>query len=231
MEQRVGAGAHQVTAVFTQGKLLLAAVGTKAGTDDQVVFEPEALFAPTPSFSLRLPTAATGDGSTSVPYQAAMLFEVGAPPDEVIVRVEGEERRIPVLVAADGEALARRETVPLVRMATARQRLGRSSVPAVFAELLAGIGEDVQTPLVWPIRLGPLFEGRLEPAQADPRRAIGYSDAFDFTAAFLDALESLPPQEGRSTPDQLTTVHITGAGALLGGTGGGRRLFVSILAY
>jgi hypothetical protein len=231
MDQRVGAGKHQVTAVFTQGKLLLAAVGTKPGVDDQVFFEPEALFAVPPSFALRTRPAGTGNTvADSKPYQVAMLFEVGSPPDEVIVRVDDEERRVPVLVAADREALARRETVPLVAMGAVRKRAGHSSMPAVFEDLLADIGEDVEPPLLWPIRLSPLFEGRLEPAAADPRRAIGYSETFDFTAAFLDALRSLP-HDSRGSSDQLTTVHVTGAGALLGGVGGGRRLFVSILAY
>lgn len=230
MEWRASVGAHHVTAVFTQGKLLLAAVGHKGCAEEQVSFEPRALFAEVPRFALRVPAPRNAAESESTPYQMAMLFEVGSPPDEVMVEIEGEERRLPVLVAADGEALARRETVPLVRMATARQRVGQSSMPAVFAELLADFGEDVQPPLVWPIRLGSLFDGQLEPAAADPRRAIGYSDTFDFTAAFLDALRSLP-SDSRGGADQLTTVHVTATGALLGGEGGGRRLFVSILAY
>jgi hypothetical protein len=227
MQRRVETGTHQVTAVFTQGKLLLAAIGTKVG-DGQVFFEPTSLFGGTPTFSLRLPSETTaGDAS---PYRVAMVFELGTPSDEVIVDINGEDRHVPVLVAADGEALERRETVSLVPMSNVRQRVGRSTMPAMFAELLANIGEDVQPPLVWPIRLSALFEGRLEPAAADPRRAIGYSDTFDFTAAFLDALRSLPG-ESRGGSDQLTTVHVTATGALLGGEGGGRRLFVSILAY
>jgi hypothetical protein len=231
MERRVGTNVPRVTAVFTQGKLLLAAIGTKPFIDDQVLLEPKSLFAATPSFALRVcPGMRVDVGKEPVPYQLALLFEVGGPPDEVVVDIEGEEHRLPVLIAADSEALARREPVLLVRVASARDDVGRSTMPAIFAELLAHIGEDVQPPLVWPIRLGPLFEGRLEPAAANPRRAIGYSDSFDFAAAFLDALRSLPADD-RAASDQLTTVHVTGAGALLPGDGGGQRLFVSILAY
>jgi hypothetical protein len=230
MERRVGS-LPQVTAVYTQGKLLLAATGIKPFIDDQVLLEPKSLFAAAPSFSLRVrPGMRVDVERESVPYQLALLFEVGGPPDEVVVDIEGEEHRLPVLIPADGEAVSRREAVPLVGLATARQGVGRATMPAVFAELLAHVGQDVQPPLVWPIRLGPLFEGRLEPAAANPRRAIGYSDSFDFAAAFLDALRSLPTDD-RAESDQLTTIHVTGAGALLPGDGGGRRLFVSILAY
>lgn len=231
MDERVGPSADRITAVFTQGKLLLAATGTKEGPHDQVFFEPESQFGVPPSFVLRQ-RQSPGSSSLNVPtpYQVAMLFAVGSPPDEVIVRSESGELRLPVLVAADVEALERRETVPLVRMTPSRLVDGRARIPAPFEEMLAENGEDVRTPLLWPLQLGPLFEGRLEPAAADPRRAIGYSDKFDFTEAFLNALRSLPPDH-RGGTDTLTTVHVTGTGALLGGLGGGQRMFVSILAY
>jgi hypothetical protein len=83
---------------------------------------------------------------------------------------------------------------------------------------------------LWPIRLDALFAGRLERAPADPRRATGYSERFDFGEAFRDALRSLPGSRA-GDPDTLTTVHVTDVGALLGGVGGIERMFVSVLAY
>jgi hypothetical protein len=103
-------------------------------------------------------------------------------------------------------------------------------LPSPFLEMLEAAGERIQPPIVWPMRLGPLFEGRLEPASANLRRAIGYSDDFDFREAFLDALRNLP-RDGTPDSDTLTIVHVTDTGALLSGSDGLRQLFVSILAY
>jgi len=231
METCARSSTHQVTAVFTQGKLLLAATGTKSDARDHMVFEPHSPFGDPPSFVLRLrPGGSDATSADAIPFQVAMLFAVGPPPDEVIVHSGNGEIRVPVLVAEDVEALGRREPVSLVRMATAPQDKRRRRIPAAFEELLAHRGEDVRTPLVWPIRLGPLFDGRLELAAAAPRRAIGYSEAFDFSEAFLDALRGLPP-DLQGGADRLTTVHVTDTGALVGGVDGTRRLFVAILAY
>jgi hypothetical protein len=224
-------GGPHFTAVYTQGKLLLAAAGMKPSPQHRVHFEPDAPFADPPCFVLR---QCGGEGaplvSVVVPYQVVTLFPVGSPPDEVVLRHADGEERVPVLVAADPTALTRREPVQLVRMAAARSTDGRPRIPAAFAEMLERDGEQVRTPMLWPMRLGPLFDGRLELAQADPRRATGYSDAFDFREAFLDALRSLPPDK-RGCEDRLTTIHVTETGALLGGLGGFQRMFVSVLAY
>jgi len=216
----------QITAVYTQGKLLLAATGQGSGT--RVLFEPESLVDRQPSFVLKQIPA--GEGITAgTSFRVAMLFAVRSPPDEVIVQADGSSVRVPVLVAADAGALERREPVSLVRMAVSRSPGGRTRIPQPFEEMLGHGGEDVRTPLVWPLHLEPLFEGRLELAAADPRRAIGYSEGFDFTEAFLNALRALPPDPPGSD-DRLTTVHVTETGALLGGRNGAR-LFVAILAY
>ena len=97
--------------------------------------------------------------------------------------------------------------------------------PAAAAE-----NEGLPTPLVPPLRLGSLLRGELELSPVAPRRSTGYSDTFDFTEAFLDALRNLPSAND-DYPDRLTTVIVTQTGALLGGLVGFRRLFVSVLAY
>jgi hypothetical protein len=96
--------------------------------------------------------------------------------------------------------------------------------------MLADGGEDVQTPLLWPLRMEALFEGRIELAPADPRRAIGYSASFDFGEAFRNALRALP-SESPDDRNRLSVVHVTDTGALIGGDGGVNCLFVAILAY
>jgi hypothetical protein len=218
----------RLTAVYTQGKLLLAAEGLKPGTSCRVRFEPLAPGAERPSYVLRQYDGDAESAMAGTPYQIASLFHVGSPPDEVTIRSQAGDERIPVLVAADPDALHRRESVPLVNMAAARE-IG-DVLPSPFLEMLEAAGERIFPPIVWPMRLGPLFEGRLEPASANLRRATGYSDDFDFREAFLDALRNLP-RERRGDTDALTIVHITDTGALLGGSDGFRRLFVSILAY
>src|SRR5262249_39187686 len=135
------------------------------------------------------------------PFQIAALFHVGAPPDEVTIRSMAGDERVPVLVAADPVALGRREPVPLVHGAAARETF--DVLPSPFAEMLEAVGESIHPPIVWPMRLGPLFEGRLEPASANLRRATGYSDDFDFREAFLDALRNLPRDQGAHA-DELT---------------------------
>jgi hypothetical protein len=217
----------RLTAVYTQGKLLLAATGLKPSSSCRVRFEQLSAGAERPCFALRQYDAADAAGAET-PFQVAALFYVGSPPDEVTIRSQAGDERIPVLVAADPDALGRRETVPLVQMAAARE-IG-DVLPSPFLELLEAAGEQIQPPIVWPMRLGPLFEGRLEPASANLRRATGYSDDFDFREAFLDALGNLP-RDRRGDTDALTIVHVTDTGALLCGGEGGRRLFVSILAY
>jgi hypothetical protein len=228
---RVRTGGPQFTVVFTQGKLLLAAAGMKPSPQHRVSFEPQSPFADPPTFVLRQ-EAADGPATLNVvaPYQVVTLFPIGSPPDEVIVRYADAEERVPVLVPADLDALSRREPVPLVRMAASRLTDGEAGIPSPFAEMLEGDGEQVRTPILWPIRLGALFDGCLELAPADPRRATGYSDAFDFREAFLDALRSLPP-DALGAGDRLTTIRVTETGALLGGLGSFQRMFVSILAY
>src|SRR4051812_20922362 len=223
----------RVTAVYTQGKLLLAASGVKPGSSCLVRFEPLSLGAERPCFALRQYEHGADAALIETPYQIAALFHVGAPPDEVSIRSTVGDERVPVLVAADPLALGRRERVPLVRAAAARETAARETfdhVPSPFAEMLDAGGEPIRPPIVWPMRLGPLFEGRLEPASADLRRATGYSDNFDFREAFLDALHNLPHDRGPHA-DALTIVHITESGALLSSGGGFRRLFVSVLAY
>lgn len=229
METRIGA--HAVTAVFTQGKLLLAARGVKRGPDDQVLFEPTALFDVPPSFVLQQRHGAESDVAGGLtPYEVAMIFAVASPPDEVLIRSVDGTALVPVLVAEDAELLERRLPVALVRMSAFRSGDGSVAIPPHFEEMLAQGGEDVRTPLLWPIRLGPLFLGRLEFEPANPRRAIGYSDDFNLAEAFRDALKSLP-SDATGIGGCLTTVHVTDLGALLSGLGGGQRMFVAILAY
>jgi hypothetical protein len=218
----------RLTAVYTQGKLLLAAEGLKPGSSCRVRFEPMSPGAERLCYVLRQYGVDVGGAMPETPYQIASLFHVGSPPDEVTIRSQAGDERVPVLVASDPDALYRRESVPLVNMAVARE-IG-DLLPSPFLEMLEAAGERIQPPIVWPMRLGPLFEGRLEPASANLRRATGYSDDFDFREAFLDALRNLP-QDGRPDADTLTIVHITASGALLSGSDGFRRLFVSILAY
>jgi hypothetical protein len=216
----------RLTAVYTQGKLLLAASGLKPSSSCLVRFEPLSPGAERPCFALRQYGEDAAGGET--PYQIAALFHVGAPPDEVSVRSTAGDQRVPVLVAADPEALGRREPVALVRVAAARQPF--DLLPFPLAEMLEAPGEAIHPPIVWPMRLGPLFEGRLEPASANLRRATGYSDDFDFREAFLDALRNLPRDRGAHA-DTLTIVQVTETGALLSGGDRFRRLFVSVLAY
>lgn len=222
---------HHLTAVYTQGKLLLAAAGKKPHPDDRVVFERVAGKARIPSFGLRLlPTDELPAARPSIPYQVAMLFAVGAPPPEVTVCCGSDTTRLAVLVPGAADALERRQPVPLIPLAATRALSDEDELPAPFAELLAQSGEDVRTPVLWPIRLGPLFDGRFELAEAAPRRAIGYSETFDFSEALQNALASLAPAGGEDV-DRLTAVHVTETGALLGGVDGACRLFVTILAY
>jgi hypothetical protein len=226
---RMGAGMLRLAAVYTQGKLLLAAAGSRPTPNDRVFFEPEVPFADPPRFALRGNVCPTPTGG-AVPYQVVMLFAIVPPPEEVVISYGTREERVPVLVPADVEALNRWEPVPLVRMAlTSSGGLG-INLPAPFLEMLEGDGEPVPPPILWPIRLGALFDGRLERAPADPRRATGYSDRFDFGEAFRDALRSLPA-DLQPDAETLTTVHVTEMGALVGGVGGGQRMFVSVLAY
>src|SRR5262245_26205484 len=218
----------RLTAVYTQGKLLLAAQGLKPGLSCRVRFEPLSPGAERLYYVLWQYGVDPDDEMAETPYQIASLFHIGSPPDEVTIRTQAGDEQIPVLVAADPDALHRREPVPLVNMAAARE-IG-DILPSPFLEMLEAAGERIFPPIVWPMRLGPLFEGRLEPASANLRRATGYSDDFDFREAFLDALRNLP-RERRADTDALTIVHITDTGALLGGSDGFRRMFVSILAY
>ena len=225
---RVADDAVQLTAVYTQGKLLLGAAGTKASCAERVHFVVESPASSPPRFALCHDPGPTPPPQAVVtPYQIVTLFAVEAPPEEVVVVHHGLPRRVPVLVAADPVALDRREPVDLVRL-TSRRYVGE--LPAAFAELLGTDGEPVPPPIVWPMRLGPLFDGRLERAPANPRRATGYSDRFDFTEAFLDAVKSLPA-DTHGGIDKLTTIHVTETGALFGGMGSFQRLFVSVLAY
>src|SRR5262245_55660647 len=216
----------RLTAVYTQGKLLLAASGVKPSSSCRIRFE-QLSAAERPCFALRQYRGSDPAGAET-PYQVAALFHAGSPPDELTIRCQPRRRRNPVLVAPAPDALGRRETVPLVQVAVPRE-IG-DVLPSPFLEMLEAAGERIQPPIVWPMRLGPLFEGRLEPASANLRRATGYSDDFDFREAFLDALRNLP-RERRADTDALTIVHITDTGALLGGSDGFRRMFVSILAY
>jgi len=227
MEEKGGrSDVPQITAVYTQGKLLLAATGV--ATADRVIFEPEALFERAPVFVLKEDASARAEDAT--PFRVAMPFAVRSPPEEVLVRYGTAVVRVPVLVASDPRALERRETTSLVKMATAGRSGGRTRIPRAFEEMLADDGEDVQTPLLWPLRMEALFEGHIELAPADPRRAIGYSATFDFGEAFRNALRALPP-ESADDRDRLTVVHVTDTGALIGGDGGVNCLFVAILAY
>ena len=227
----VYAGSTQLRAVYVQGKLLLAAQGMKQGPQSLVRFEQISLTTEPPLFALRHRDRVDGLEPTT-PYQIVTLFSIGPPCEEVIVRTGDEEHRLPVLVAADPEALDRREPVSLVRMGTMREVSETEPMPQLFSELLDGYGygDSVPTPIVWPMRLGPLFDGRIELAPAEPRRATGYSDVFDFREAFLDALRSLPPEK-EGCGDKLTTVQVTETGALVASSGHFQRLFVSVLAY
>jgi len=223
-----GFAGGRLTAVYTQGKLLLAASGLKPSSSCLVRFEPLSPGAEPPCFALRQYDEISDPASAETPYQIAALFHVGSPPDEVSIRSAAGDQQVPVLVAADPVALGRREAVPLVHVAVARETF--DVLPFPFAEMLDAAGEAIHPPIVWPMRLGPLFEGRLEPASANLRRATGYSDDFDFREAFLDALRNLP-RDRAAHADALTIVHITETGALLSGGGGFGRLFVSVLAY
>jgi hypothetical protein len=196
---------------------------------DQVFFKPLAPFDHPPQFALHdgAQSGAAREGAT--PYQMAMVFAVGAPPVEVVVHHWTGDVRVPVLVADDPEALDRREAVRLVPLATVTSRPD-NALPPRLAEMLERDGEPVSPPMLWPLRLDALFEGRLERAPADPRRATGYSNRFDFGEAFRDALRALPGGMSENQ-DTLTTVHVTDVGALIGGTGGFERMFVSVLAY
>src|SRR5262245_4349279 len=115
------AGGGRLTAVYTQGKLLLAAAGLKPSLSCRVRFELLSVGTERPCFALRQYDNATDSVTAETPYQIAALFHVGSPPDEVTIRSQAGDQRVPVLVAADPEALGRRETVPLVHVAAARE--------------------------------------------------------------------------------------------------------------
>jgi hypothetical protein len=64
-------------------------------------------------------------------------------------------------------------------------------------------------------------------AQASPREATGYSDAFDFAEAFRDAISHLPDQGG-GIPDWLSTYVVVEIGAEIGGIAGFNHMYVRV---
>ena len=224
------ANRQKLTAVYTQGKLLLAAAGMKPTACSRVKFEQSCLDADPPRFTL-VCSGPDANGTVTTPYQIGDVFTVGAPRDAVIISHADGKDRVPVLAVQDPLALERRQPSKLVCLSGAASMDGDvDGVPAFFEEMLRADGEAVPPPLIWPLRLGALFDGRVELCDAVPRRATGYSDTFDFREAFLDALRNLP-EDSNEVPDKLTAVQVTSTGALMGGLDGFGRLFVSILAY
>jgi hypothetical protein len=61
------------------------------------------------------------------------------------------------------------------------------------------------------------------------RESVGYSEAFDFTEAFQDAVKALPP-DPEPFPDKLITIKVIEIGGLFGGIVGFHKLFVRIEA-
>jgi hypothetical protein len=229
MDQSTGTKLNRLTALYVQGKLLLAGTGVCRPLA-RASFRSESIAdGRPPVFSLVAvdEPAARRDGPEAA-FEVAMWFSVGAPPDVVIVRVDDVDLRVPVLVATDPTSVLRRVPVSLVSLADALPSRG-GPLPGAL-EALLDRGDDVGTPLFWPLRLGPLFEGTLEPAAANPRRAIGYSERFDFAEAFLDAMRCLP-RGSDAAGDSLSVVQVTHAGALVVGSQPRPRLFVAIFAY
>ena len=68
-----------------------------------------------------------------------------------------------------------------------------------------------------------------EAVPSSKREAVGYSEKFDLTEAFQDAIKALPPDE-HPFPDKLTTVKVSEIGALFGGIAGFHKMFVRIEA-
>ena len=68
-----------------------------------------------------------------------------------------------------------------------------------------------------------------EAAPCTKREAVGYSETLNFTEAFEDALQSLPP-DTHPFPDKLIAVKVTEIGGLFGGIAGVHKMFVRIEA-
>jgi hypothetical protein len=61
-----------------------------------------------------------------------------------------------------------------------------------------------------------------------PSEATGYSEAWDFTEAFRDAVGKLPPGPGANIPDWLFTYEVVSIGAEVGGIAGFDYMYVTV---